>query len=87
MKSFSEEFSANNKQLQGSVGLDIVMILTNLLYRPSELRSSRISAWWSSSRVSMHLGWILGALSSWCLQLSCSMAGPEVMSPPGSRGE
>ena len=35
-----------------------------LLYLPSELRSSSISAWWSSSSVSIDLGWILGEKSS-----------------------
>ena len=33
--------------------------IPHLLYLPSEFRSSRISAWWSSSRLSIDLGWSL----------------------------
>ena len=79
-------FPTNNKQLKGDGHLEGLPV-TDLLYRPSELRSSRISAWCSSSRLSMDLGWMVGDMRS-CLQVSCSMAGPGLMmSPPGSREE
>ena len=46
------------------LSLSISLCDTDLLYLPRELRSSSISAWCCSSKVSIDFGWILGDIPS-----------------------